>query len=85
MPSGVGGGSETETPSSLALVAFAVLAGELPFDDQVERTLRESTAARHAVRACTYGHDVVALIESLLDGPLRTDQRPVRVAAAVHG
>lgn len=67
IPPTVGGQSELETPSSLALIARAVLDGDLPFDDHVEGALRNTPAARHAIASCTYGHDVVALIDGVLD------------------
>jgi hypothetical protein len=63
---------EIQIPSSLALIALALLEGELPLDKRVEQTLRDTSATRHAVRSCAYGYDVVDLIESLLEGPLRS-------------
>jgi hypothetical protein len=73
-----------QTPSSLALIALALLDGQLPFDERVERSLRDTVAARHAVRACTYGHDIAALIESFLDGPSRPASLQSRIVTA-HG
>lgn len=84
IPPTVGAQSELETPSSLALIARAVLGGELPFDDQVEGALRNTLAARQAIAACTYGHDVVALIDGMLD-ELCGPRVSVAPASSPHG
>jgi hypothetical protein len=56
---------ETGTPSSLAMIALAVIAGELPLDDGVRRALADTDAARRCIAACPYGHDAVAAVGRL--------------------
>lgn len=57
---------ETGTPSSLSMIALAVAAGELPFDDAVLRALRNTSMARHCAAACPYGHDIVGIIDAFV-------------------
>ena len=59
VPEGVKLHDETGTPSSLSLIALAVMAGDLILDDSVRHALANNTAAKYCVAACTYGHDVV--------------------------
>jgi len=70
---------EAGTPSSLSMIALAVIAGELALDDGVQRALRRTNMARPCVAACPYGLDVITDIERLLAerGTERTPpQRP---------
>jgi hypothetical protein len=70
---------ETGMPSSLSMIALAVMAGELALDTSVQRALRRTSMARPCIAACPYGLDVIPDIEKLLAerGTERTSpQRP---------
>lgn len=84
IPPDVGGQSELETPSALALIARAALSGELPFDARTEFVLSNTAAARHAIAACAYGHDVVELLNGVLD-ELRQPSAVKAVPISPHG
>lgn len=60
-----GGVPETQTPSSLALIALAVLEGRIAPDGQVLAILRRTGPARQCVAACPYGHDIATAVEKL--------------------
>lgn len=55
---------ESETPSALAMIALAVIDGQLPFDADVQHCLARTEAARHCRPACPYGHDIAGAIET---------------------
>lgn len=57
---------ETQTPSALALIALAVIDGELPFDADARRVLRRTEQARLCRAACPYDHDIAGAIDTLV-------------------
>jgi hypothetical protein len=57
---------ESVTPSGLALIALAVLDGELALDAQCRAALGRTAQARPCVALCPYGYDIPATIDELV-------------------
>ncbi|MBP6513707.1 MAG: hypothetical protein KA224_00895 [Steroidobacteraceae bacterium] len=57
---------ESRTPSSLSLIALAVIDGQLPWDGASRAALVRTEAAHACARACPYGHDVSAAIDAFV-------------------
>ncbi|MCL4746708.1 MAG: hypothetical protein KJZ83_15050 [Burkholderiaceae bacterium] len=53
---------ESELPSGLALLAMAVLDGQVVFDDGLKNALHVKPGARVCVEQCVYGLDIVGAI-----------------------
>ena len=58
--------AESLTPSALALVALAVIDGQLANDASVREALGRTAPARACVPLCPYGHDVPTAIDEFL-------------------
>lgn len=54
--------SQTATPSSLAMIALAVMDGQLHFDQATRDLLSRISQARLCAKACPYGYDVASAI-----------------------
>lgn len=67
MPADAESQIQSETPSSLSLVALAVLEGELEFDAGTRNALLRTAGARACVAACPYGHDVASAITEFVE------------------
>lgn len=57
--------TESVTPSGLALIALAVIDGQLPRDAATRAALRRTDMARLCRPACPYGLDTATAIEAL--------------------
>ena len=62
MPAEAAAQPESTTPTGLAMIALAVIDGELPFDDGTRAALARLSGARSCVAACPYGYDIASLI-----------------------
>lgn len=58
--------AESLTPSALALVALAVVDGQLANDVSVREALGRTAPARACVPLCPYGHDIPAAVDEFL-------------------
>ncbi len=54
--------SQTTTPSSLAMIALAVIDGQLAFSPATRAALKRTAQARLCVSACPYGYDIASAI-----------------------
>ena len=54
--------SQTTTPSSLAMIALAVIDGHLDFSQATRAALTRTAQARLCVAACPYGYDIASAI-----------------------
>ncbi len=55
--------AESLTPSALALIALAVVDGQLPNDASVRGALGRTAQARACVALCPYDYDVPAAVD----------------------
>lgn len=58
--------TECVTPSSLALMALAVIDGQLSFDPATRASLQRTTEAHRCVAACPYGYDIATAIDDFV-------------------
>lgn len=57
---------ETKTPSAMALIALAVMDGEMDLDDDVRQALSRTPAIRACQAACPYELDMAAVIDGFV-------------------
>ena len=56
---------ESETPSAMAMIALAVIDGQLPYDADVRDSLARTGVTRLCRAACPYDYDIAGAIEGL--------------------
>jgi Fe-S oxidoreductase len=76
MPAQAAAQPESTTPTALAMIALAVIDGQLSFDASTRGALARLSGARSCVAACPYGYDIAALVADF------ATQRLADVAAA---
>lgn len=57
---------ESVTPSSLALIALAVMEGQLPLDAAVRTALARTGPAYRCASACPHGHRVAEAVDAFV-------------------
>jgi Fe-S oxidoreductase len=58
--------AESTTPTALAMIALAVMDGQLPLDDSTRASLTRLSGARTCAAACPYGYDVASIIDEFV-------------------
>lgn len=58
--------TETATPSSLALIALAVIEGRLSLEGTTRESLQRTAEAHECVVACPYGLDIASAIDEFV-------------------
>lgn len=58
--------AESTTPTALAMIALAVIDGQLAFDDGTRAALSRLSGARSCAAACPYGYDIASIIDEFV-------------------
>lgn len=59
---------ESQLPSSLALLALAVLDSRIECDDQIMQALQPAEGTKACVTACSYGLNVLGAVSAAISG-----------------